>query len=285
MKEPDSKGSSKLAIIVVPIIVALIACFGTIASAIIARIPIASSTPSTNTPLVVYITTTSEAQVAIPSQASPQMATQTNIPTIIQTATSSEDLSSKLYVLGYTENDLAVRQASENCKDCKVIYLTSLNELPDNWTHHAFNLASPSANLADGCRSKQELINLGVTLMVANNYTPCPISYEKLSFAILVGVTNQTEFSLDDAANYSYTSNAIDVNSAESELSKVFSQDDVIYVVHVPNLRVTPGNPGSCKLFFRDFDRLKDYPLGWIAGGENIIPTQFKSSLQYCFNQ
>jgi len=284
MKESDQKSNSKLALIIVPIVVALIACFGTIASAIISKIPITPSNPSTNTPLVAYITTTPEAQVAASSQTSTQMATQTNIPTIIQTATSSQDLSSKLYILGYTVNDLAVRQASENCKDCQVIYLTSLNELPDNWTHHAFNLAAQTANLADGCHSKQELINLGVTLMLANNYTPCPVSYDKLSFAILVGVTNQTEFSLEDAINYSYTSNAIDIDSAETELSKVFSQDDIIYVVHVPKLRVTPGNPGSCKLFFRDFDRLKDYPLGWIAGGENIIPPQFMSSLQFCFN-
>ncbi len=51
MPEPESK--SKVAIIVVPIVVALIACLSVIASAIIAKIPI--STPS---PIVIIITET-----------------------------------------------------------------------------------------------------------------------------------------------------------------------------------------------------------------------------------
>jgi len=85
----------------------------------------------------------------------------------------NSNTSANLYVLGYTSSDLAVVQASSNCTDCKIIFLSSLNELPDDWNHHSFNLASPTANLSDGCRTKQELINLGVTLMIANNYTPC----------------------------------------------------------------------------------------------------------------
>ncbi len=104
--------------------------------------------------------------------------TMTSAPIVVPQATSTSQVttsntSANLYVLGYTSSDRAVDQASSNCADCKIIFLSSLNELPDNWNHHSFNLASPTANLPDGCRTKQELVNLGVTLMIANNYTPC----------------------------------------------------------------------------------------------------------------
>lgn len=195
------------------------------------------------------------------------------------------DTSAKLYVLGYSPTDLAVVQASSNCTNCEIIFLSSLSELPDEWNHQSFNLASPTANLSDGCRTKQELINLGVTLMVANNYTPCKATYNKSTFALLVGVTGQTTFNLSAASDYSYAMNVENVDSAILELSKVYSNEDIIYVVHVPDLRATPGNPGSCKLSVNDVEKLKQYPLGWIIGGKNIIPSQFESSLQFCFSQ
>lgn len=110
-------------------------------------------------------------------------------------------------------------------------------------------------------------------------------NYNKLTFAILVGVTSQTNFNLTAASNYSYVANVKDVDTAILELSKVYSIEDIIYVVHVPELRVTPGNPGSCKLFLTDVERLKQYPLGWIIGGKNIVPSQYESNLQFCFNQ
>ena len=30
---------------------------------------------------------------------------------------------------------------------------------------------------------------------------------------------------------------------------------------------------------------LSPYPLGWIVGGENIIPDHFKAGLEFCFGQ
>lgn len=211
-------------------------------------------------------------------------------PAVVPQATATSqvaisDTSAKLYVLGYAPTDLAVVQASSNCTNCEIIFLSSPSELPDEWNHHSFNLASPTANLPDGCRTKQELINLGVTLMVANNYTPCKATYNKSTFALLVGVTNQTAFNLSAASDYSYAMNVESVDNAILELSKVYSNEDIIYVVHVPDLRATPGNPGSCKLFLNDVEKLKQYPLGWIIGGKNIIPSQFESSLQFCFSQ
>jgi hypothetical protein len=229
---------------------------------------------------------TSIAVGIIPETPTPDLSIVFESPTAYLTpATENVDLSTKLYVLGYTENDLAVRQATENCKNCEVVFISSPNVLPDNWVNHAFNLASPTENLEDGCRSKQELINLGVTFMIANNYTPCAAVYEKSTFAILVGVTNQTNFNLTAASNYSYVANVSDVDAAILELSKVYSTEDIIYVVHVPELRATPGNPGSCKLVLNEVEKLKQYPLGWIIGGKNIIPSQYESSLQFCFGQ
>lgn len=112
-----------------------------------------------------------------PSTPTQQTPLATTIPTSYPTHTpppnTSSDLSSRLYILGYSSGDLAVRQAIANCSTCQVLYLSSLNELPDDEDLYTFNLASLTKNLPDGCRSKQELISLGVTLMIVNNYTPC----------------------------------------------------------------------------------------------------------------
>lgn len=123
-----------------------------------------------STQMVLQITAVPPTETILP--------TITSAPIVIPQATSTSQVvntntSASLYVFGYTSSDLAVTQASSNCANCKIIFLTSLNELPDDWNRHSFNLASPSANLPDGCRTKQELVSLGVTLMIANNYTPC----------------------------------------------------------------------------------------------------------------
>lgn len=111
------------------------------------------------------------------------------------------------------------------------------------------------------------------------------ISQNKSMFAVLVGVTNETAFSLPDAMNYTYMVSVQNVDEAIVELSKVFDSNDIVYVVHVPNLRITPGNPGSCKLYLQQVERLKEYPLGWIIGGDNIVPDQFESELAFCYGQ
>ena len=110
-------------------------------------------------------------------------------------------------------------------------------------------------------------------------------SPNKSTFAALVGVTDSTAFSTTDAMNYSYMANVDSLEKAISELERVFNQNDIVYVVHVPNLRITPGNPGSCKLFLEQISQLNEYPLGWIVGGENIIPDHFKAGLEFCFGQ
>lgn len=109
------------------------------------------------------------------------------------------------------------------------------------------------------------------------------LNYDKSTFAVLVGVTDKTAFNTSDAVNYLYMASVSSVDDAIVELSKVFTLDDIIYVVHVPNLRITPGNPGSCKLYLRQVEMLKEYPLGWIIGGDTIVPNQFESGLQFCY--
>lgn len=120
----------------------------------------------------------------------------------------------------------------------------------------------------------------------ASTITQAPnSSYDKSTFAVLVGVTDNTDFSITDAKPYLYMASVINVDEAVIELGKVFASNDVVYVVHVPNLRVTSGNPGSCKLYLRQVENLKEYPPGWIIGGDNIVPDQFESSLQFCYGQ
>ena len=93
--------------------------------------------------------------------------------------------------------------------------------------------------------------------------TGIPTSEEdKSTFATLVGVNDSTAFSTTDAMNYSYMANVDSLEKAISELEKVFDQNDIVYVVHVPNLRITPGNPGSCKLYLEQISQLNEYPLG-----------------------
>jgi len=156
----------------VTVMIAVISCLGLVASAFIQTLPdllksretsTVESAPSSNTP---------EIQIATPSfTTTPSLLIPTE--TVLPTAITNSDLSAKLYVLGYSSNDLAVLQAIANCNTCQVIYLSSVNDLPEDWKHHTFNIASPTENLSDGCRTKQDLIRLGVALMVANNYTPC----------------------------------------------------------------------------------------------------------------
>jgi hypothetical protein len=125
----------------------------------------------TNTPLVVVPETPFPVFTTMPS------AIDTPVPTleILETAI-NDDLIGKHYIFGYTENDLAAKQILAVCKEpnCRVIFIKSLNELPDDWYHLAGNIGSATANLNDGCYSKQDLINLQVTHMQANDYTSCP---------------------------------------------------------------------------------------------------------------
>jgi len=110
-------------------------------------------------------------------------------------------------------------------------------------------------------------------------------SISKSMFAVLVGVTNETAFSTSDTMNYTYMASVNNVDEAITELGKVFEWNDIVYVVHIPDLRVTPGNPGACKLYLSQVQRLAEYPLGWIIGGDNIVPDEFESGLQFCYDQ
>ena len=155
-------------------------------------------------------------------------------------------------------------------------------------TKIALSVESTEAILQNTTGTSTETIHPSFTATTAATQSvnsDSVIYYDKLTFAILVGVTNQTSFNLAAASNYSYVTNTENVDAAILELSKVYSTEDVIYVVHVPELRATPGNPGSCKLSLKDVEKLKQYPLGWIIGGNNIIPSQYESSLQFCFSQ
>lgn len=95
-------------------------------------------------------------------------------PCFPSTSATKQVSESSLIVFGYMANDLAVQQAMANCTSCLVIYLSSLNDIADDWKHYTHNVATASANLSDGCRTKQELVRLSITFMIANNYTPCP---------------------------------------------------------------------------------------------------------------
>ena len=95
-------------------------------------------------------------------------------PCFLSIPATTQPSESNLIVFGYTASDLAVQQAIANCTSCSVIYLSSLEDISDDWKHYTHNIATASANLSDGCRTKQELVELNVTFMIANNYTPCP---------------------------------------------------------------------------------------------------------------
>lgn len=143
----------------------------------------------TNTPLAnISIESPAPIYIVVTETPSPVFTTMPNmidtpLPTltIIETAINSQGISNSSliaehYILGYTENDLAARQILAICKEpsCRVIFIKSLDELPNDWYHLTGNVASTKENLPDGCRTKQELINSQVTYMQANNYTPCP---------------------------------------------------------------------------------------------------------------
>jgi len=104
-------------------------------------------------------------------------------------------------------------------------------------------------------------------------------------FAVLVGVTDTTAFSTEHAKDYTYMESVSNVDEAIAELRTVFEWNDLVYVVHVPNLRVTPGIPGACRLSLSQVHRLAEYPLGWIIGGDNIVPDEFEGRLEICYNQ
>ena len=104
-------------------------------------------------------------------------------------------------------------------------------------------------------------------------------------FAVLIGVTDKTAFITQAAMNYTYMESVDNVEEGIVELEKVFNSDDIVYVVHVPDLRVTPGNPGACKLYLSQASKLAEYPPGWIIGGDNIVPDEFESRLQFCYDQ
>lgn len=90
---------------------------------------------------------------------------------------SSQNVSvAEQYILGYAEKDLAAKPILETCKEpnCYIKFISSVDDLPDDWYHLTGNVVSATANLPDGCRTKQDLANLQVIYMVANNYTPCP---------------------------------------------------------------------------------------------------------------
>lgn len=78
MREVENKNGTKIALIIVPIVVALIGCFGVIASTIITKIPVSSLSASTSTPIIIVVTETSA--VSSPTLASPD--TPTSLPTI-----------------------------------------------------------------------------------------------------------------------------------------------------------------------------------------------------------
>lgn len=118
-------------------------------------------------------------EVSSPATSPPATVAPSIIPssTVVQeTNSSSSDLRAEHYILGYTEKDLAAKQILAVCKEpsCYVIFIQSLDELPNDWYHITGNVASATENLPDGCRTKQDLINLKVIYMQANNYTPCP---------------------------------------------------------------------------------------------------------------
>jgi len=101
--------------------------------------------------------------------------------------------------------------------------------------------------------------------------------------AVAVGVTDETAFSRSDSMHYSVTAYVDNVDEAILELNECFGANDVLYVVHVPDLTVTPGNPGACKLHLNQVNRLRDFPPGWLVGGGNMIPDQFRDGLYFCF--
>ena len=121
--------------------------------------------------------------------------------------------------------------------------------------------------------------------MDSSTSPPQVSNVDKSMFAILVGVTSETAFSTSDAMNYTYMDSVGNVNDAITKLNTVFDPYDIVYVVHVPNLRITPGNPGACKLYMNDVEQLKEYQLGWIIGGDNIVPDQFESGILFCYGE
>jgi hypothetical protein len=58
MREVENKNGTKIALIVVPIVVALIGCLGVIASSIIAKIPVSTLPAFTSTPIFIIVTET-----------------------------------------------------------------------------------------------------------------------------------------------------------------------------------------------------------------------------------
>lgn len=80
----------------------------------------------------------------------------------------------RVYILGYTSENIEYQTMMKECNNCPAVYITSLNELPDDWYHYSFHVGSPTDHFPDGCRTKQDLINLGVTRVMMTNWTSCP---------------------------------------------------------------------------------------------------------------
>lgn len=136
-------------------------------------------------------------------------------------------------------------------------------------------LAPPASVILQSTATVQPLVTSATTDYISN----------KSMFAVLVGVTDETAFSTQDAMDYTYMASVSTVTEAIVALEKVFESNDIVFVVHVPDLRVTPGNPGACKLYLHQVNRLTEYSPGWIIGGNNIVPDEFESGLQFCYSQ
>ena len=158
---------------------AVVLCLGTILGAIMNG-PIAErllndfEPTKMNTPMILVVTATvipktdTNNRPGDPVETVPYVSTQSPLPIPGNT------LVGTYYFLGYDQNDLAYKATVADCSDCNVVFLTNAYDLPDDWRQYTANVASASANLSDGCRTKEELINLSVLYMTANNWTPCP---------------------------------------------------------------------------------------------------------------
>ena len=163
------------------VIIAIIGVLGTIIGATITVIGnynverLRQETELTRIALISIATQGGETQVSMASTISAPIVVPTTNNTSNQGASNSKWVAEH-YILGYTEMDLAAKPILETCKEpnCYIRFIKSLDELPDDWYHLTGNAASATANLPDGCRTKQDLVNLQVIYMVANNYTPCP---------------------------------------------------------------------------------------------------------------
>jgi hypothetical protein len=54
-----------------------------------------------------------------------------------------------------------------------VEYIDDPEDMPDDQPYYTYNVKAGDEELPDACRTKYELIGMGVTHMIANNYTPC----------------------------------------------------------------------------------------------------------------